>query len=68
MAELEQLGIEIPSERRDRLHAPAGLDIGGDGPEAIALSLLAEVMAAAEGRSGGWLRDRKGPIHEPGQA
>jgi xanthine dehydrogenase accessory factor len=68
LADLAGLGIEISAEQRARLHAPAGLDIGGDGPEAIALSLVAEVMAAAEGRPGGWLRDRKGPIHEPGSA
>lgn len=68
IADIERLGIDVSAEERARLHAPAGLDIGGDGPEAIALSLLAEVMAVAEGRSGGWLRDRKGPIHEPGQS
>jgi xanthine dehydrogenase accessory factor len=65
LADVERLGVELSAEQRERLHGPAGLDIGGEGPEAIALSLLAEVMAAAEGRSGGWLRDRKGPIHEP---
>jgi xanthine/CO dehydrogenase XdhC/CoxF family maturation factor len=65
LADIAGLGIGVSAEQRDRLHAPAGLDIGGEGPEAIALSLLAEVMAAAERRPGGWLRDRKGPIHDP---
>jgi xanthine dehydrogenase accessory factor len=68
LADVERLGVALSEEQRARLHGPAGLDIGGDGPEAIALSLLAEVMARAEGRRGGWLRDRKGPIHEPGRA
>lgn len=68
LADIERLGIGLTADQRERLHAPAGLDIGGEGPEAIALSLLAEVMAAAEGRSGGWLRERKGPIHEPERA
>jgi xanthine dehydrogenase accessory factor len=68
LADVEGLGIELTAEQRERLHAPAGLDVGGEGPEAIALSLLAEVMAVAEGRSGGWLRERKGPIHEPERA
>ena len=66
LAELSEAGLVVSDDQRARLHAPAGLDIGGEGPEAIALSLLAEVMAAAEGRSGGPLRARKGPIHEPG--
>ena len=65
---LADLGVALSEEQRTRLHGPAGLDIGGEGPEAIALSLLAEVMAAAEGRPGGCLRDRKGPIHEPERA
>ncbi len=65
LAEVDRLGIPLSAEQRERLHGPAGLDIGGDGPEAIALSVLAEVVAVAEGRSGGWLRDRKGPLHDP---
>jgi xanthine/CO dehydrogenase XdhC/CoxF family maturation factor len=46
-----------------RLHAPAGLDIGAEGPEAIALSMLAEIQAALTGSPGGSLRDRTGAIH-----
>jgi xanthine dehydrogenase accessory factor len=46
------------------LHAPVGLDLGGDGPEAIALAVVAEVAAMAHGRSGGFLRDRPGALHE----
>lgn len=36
----------------DRLHGPAGLDIGADSPEAIALSILAEVYSHTRGRPG----------------
>ncbi|HJV91122.1 MAG TPA: XdhC family protein [Holophagaceae bacterium] len=35
-----------------RLHAPVGLDLGSRAPEAVALSILAEVQAALEGGSG----------------
>jgi xanthine dehydrogenase accessory factor len=49
--------------RTDRIHAPVGMDIGGDGPDAIALSVIAEVSAVVSGRSGGHLRDRRGPLH-----
>jgi xanthine dehydrogenase accessory factor len=48
----------------DRLHAPAGLDIGSEAPEEIALSIVSEVAAVLAGRSGGCLRDRNGAIHE----
>jgi len=34
-----------------RLHAPIGLDIGGRSPEEIALSVMAEVVAARNGRA-----------------
>lgn len=68
LEEIEGQGVAVSAEQRARLHAPAGLDVGGDGPRAIALSLVSEVMAVAEGRSGGWLRDRKGPIHDPGSS
>jgi xanthine dehydrogenase accessory factor len=33
----------------ERVHAPVGLDLGGDGPEAIALAVIAEVQAWAQG-------------------
>ena len=34
----------------DGIYAPVGLDLGGDGPEAIALAVVAEVQAVASGR------------------
>jgi xanthine/CO dehydrogenase XdhC/CoxF family maturation factor len=35
-----------------RVHAPVGLDLGGDGPEAIALAVVAQVQAWRQGRLG----------------
>jgi xanthine dehydrogenase accessory factor len=37
----------------ERVFAPVGMDLGGDGPEAIALAIVAEVQAVASGRIGG---------------
>lgn len=37
---------------RPRLRAPVGLDLGGASPEAIALSIVAELQAALHGRGG----------------
>jgi xanthine/CO dehydrogenase XdhC/CoxF family maturation factor len=45
------------------LYAPAGLDIGAETPEQIALSILSEVQATFAGRRGGALRERDGSIH-----
>jgi xanthine dehydrogenase accessory factor len=69
------LGILGPRTRADRLfsqlgvsqqgfvHAPAGLDAGCDRPEAIALSIVAEIQAVTNARAGGKLKDRRDPIH-----
>lgn len=49
----------------DRLRTPVGLDLGGATPEEIALAILAEIVAVRNGRAGGRLQDRTGPIHAP---
>lgn len=65
LGELAARGETYDEETLARLHAPIGLDIGGDGPDAIALSIVAEIMAATSGRSGAPLRERDAPIHDP---
>jgi xanthine dehydrogenase accessory factor len=47
-----------------RLHAPAGLDIGAEGPEEVAHAITGEILAVIRGREGGLLRERRGPIHQ----
>ncbi|MEO7296413.1 MAG: XdhC family protein [Candidatus Limnocylindria bacterium] len=49
----------------DRIHAPAGLDIGAEGPEEVAWAIVAELLAVRRGRAGGFLRERRAPIHAP---
>ncbi len=34
----------------DRVHAPVGLELGGEGPEAVALAILSEVQQVLNGR------------------
>ena len=46
-------GVEACCER---LFAPVGMDLGGDGPEAIALSIVAEAHGVMHGRLGNSLR------------
>ncbi len=65
LAEIAKEGVHVRDEDHARVFGPAGLDVGADAPEEIALAICAEVQAFASGRSGGALRERKGPIHEP---
>ena len=48
-----------------KLHAPIGLDIGADGPDQVAISIIAEILAHKNHRSALPLRQRIGPIHDP---
>lgn len=50
------------------LYNPAGLDIGADGPEEIALSILAEISSVLAGRKGGFLTESKAAYRVPSPA
>jgi xanthine/CO dehydrogenase XdhC/CoxF family maturation factor len=45
------------------LYAPAGLDIGSEAPEEIALAIVSEVAAVLSNRTGGFLRERRSDPH-----
>ena len=45
----------VPAEQLARLRSPCGLDIGSRTPAEIALSIVAEIVAAERGRDGGRL-------------
>jgi len=67
LADLAARGVTT-GEGIGRLFAPVGIDVGGDGPAAIALSIIAEVSAVMGSRSGKHLRDKRGPLHSSGAA
>ena len=73
---LAYLGLLGPRVRREqvlrdlavdagKLFAPVGIDVGADGPEQVAVSIVAELLAVNARRNGGHLRDRRGGIHDP---
>ena len=61
--ELTASGVNFDEQQLRKLHAPIGLDLGADTPEAIALSIISEIQAVLTQRRGGFLRDRKGSIY-----
>lgn len=63
---LDDLRQEVPdAEQRlqGRLYSPIGLNLGGETPEEIALSIVAEIQAVRQGRPGGMLTRSQDPIH-----
>ena len=73
------VGLLGPAARRDRLldslaemagriqgrvFGPAGLDIGAETPEEIALAIMAEIQAVMHRRDGGQLYNNPRPLHD----
>jgi xanthine/CO dehydrogenase XdhC/CoxF family maturation factor len=65
--DLQQEVGEYTPEQLQKLYAPIGLDIGANTPEAIALSIIAEIQALLTNRNGGFLKERNEPIHQRNQ-
>jgi xanthine/CO dehydrogenase XdhC/CoxF family maturation factor len=61
--DLESRGGLPNGEAVARMYGPAGLDLGGESPEAVAVSIAAEIQCVVNGRKGGFLRDRTSPLH-----
>lgn len=56
-------GRTLSADELDRVATPVGLDLGGDHPTRIAMSVVAEVLAVHNDRDGGRLSTTDGPIH-----
>lgn len=59
--EMAEQARELPAFAK--LHYPVGLDLGGDTPHSVALSILAEINAVLNQRQGGMLKYRQASIH-----
>jgi xanthine dehydrogenase accessory factor len=64
LGDLRDAGVELTDADLGRIHGPAGLDLGAEGPDEIAQAIIAEIVAVRHGRTGGMLRERPGPIHD----
>jgi xanthine/CO dehydrogenase XdhC/CoxF family maturation factor len=64
LADLAEHGLELSHISLAHLYNPAGLDLGAESSEEIALSITAEIKMVLSCCGGGSLRSRKGPIHD----
>lgn len=56
LASLQDQGVTFSEEALSRLYNPVGLDIGAEGSEEIAVSIISEMIAFKHGKRGGHLR------------
>lgn len=56
---LSQIGVDAG----DRIFTPVGLDLEADGPEQVAISIVAELLAVRSSRQPWSLREKEGAIH-----
>jgi len=62
-ARTDRIVTELGIGNRERVFGPVGLDLGADGPEQIAVSILAELLAVWSGREPRHLRERAVAVH-----
>jgi xanthine/CO dehydrogenase XdhC/CoxF family maturation factor len=65
LQDLEKTTPDAAARLRHCLHSPIGLNLGGETPEEIALSIVAEIQAVVAGRPAGFMRESPHPIHRP---
>jgi xanthine/CO dehydrogenase XdhC/CoxF family maturation factor len=62
-ARIRKILADLDAVNSERVYGPVGLDIGADGPEQVALSVVAEVLAVFSQRQSGHLREREAALH-----
>ncbi|MDJ0509301.1 MAG: XdhC family protein [Crocosphaera sp.] len=65
LEDLRRQGFDYSAKMLDKLYCPVGIDIGAKTPDAIALSIIAEIQGVLSHRQGGFLKQRSEPIHQP---
>ena len=62
--DLTEVQMDLPDWMTENIYGPAGLDLGGELPEQIGLSIMAEIVAVFANRPVPSLREKRGDIHE----
>jgi len=62
--ELTELSPEITYDFLDGIHGPAGLNIGAETPQEIAIAIVAEILAVSRQKKPILLKDKETGIHD----
>ena len=62
-ARADEILGQLGAEGDPRVFAPVGLDVGADGPEQIAISVVGELLAVLSQQQPGHLREKRQAIH-----
>ena len=62
-ARTDKMVTDLGAGKLERVFGPVGLDLGAEGPDQVALSIVAELLAVRSGRAPRHLRERGVPIH-----
>ena len=62
-SELIEYYPELPESFLEQIHGPAGLNIGAETPQEIAISILSEILSVVREKQPILLREKKGGIH-----
>ncbi len=61
--QIDAASAQTSASGTERLFAPVGLDLGADGPEQVAVSIVAELLAVRAASAPRHLREKEGVIH-----
>ncbi len=62
-SELIEYYPELPESFLEQIHGPAGLNIGAETPQEIAISILSEILSVVREKQPILLKEKKGGIH-----
>lgn len=63
LEDLASKGIHLRPEQKNRIYAPTGLDLHGETPAEIALSIISEIQKVIAGSSADHLKNKQERIH-----
>ncbi len=64
LGDMMDLDPQLDISLFDKIHAPAGINLGSETPQEIAVSICSEILAVQRNEESCFLKDKPGKIHE----